>query len=198
MENEVIPSRKSGGQVEKSPQDKKYRVSRKAFIWMLIFAIILDLISLIPAINVITLGVGAVLFGIWWWKLGLGLINPKKVVTYGVTAIVEAIPIVSWLPGLTVGVIVIFIYSRIEDKTGIKLPSKFALKTQLPTKTLNEKRKAFAANRPHDSRKIIAKARRSQTERAARKKLIPKPTPPPINFPTPSYAKQTDKLDKAA
>jgi len=113
----VTPSRRSG------PPEKSHKIRIKTwvFIAMLAVSIVADLISLIPAANDAVAIVAGVVFGLWWWFLGLGFLNLKKVITYVVSIVAEFIPFVSILPMITVAVIVTFVISRTEDKLGISL-----------------------------------------------------------------------------
>ncbi len=117
------------------PEKTHYRIKIWVFLLMLIVATILDLISIIPAANEVTLIIAGILFPIWWWFLGLGLVDFKKILSYAITIGVEVIPGLSALPGILFSVIAVFIMSRTEDKLGITLIPKLKLgKTKLARK----------------------------------------------------------------
>lgn len=115
------------------PQDT-HKISNTAFAAMSIVAILLDLISLIPIVNVATLAFAGVIFTFWWWKLGLGLLNFKKALNYALGALVEVIPILSWLPGITVVVVMMFVFTRAEEKAGVNLTGQFSKTKKLTSK----------------------------------------------------------------
>lgn len=62
-------------------------------------------------------------FGFWFMKRGVGFTNPKRAVTFFGSGLIEAIPILNVLPGVTVGVVLTVLMVQFEDKTGIKMPS---------------------------------------------------------------------------
>lgn len=164
-ENSVVPARKyQTTAVQESGQNKKkYRISNITFILMLFVALILDILSLIPAINVVTLLVGGILFTFWWWKLGLGLIDIKKIINLSIAFIVEIIPVISLLPGILAAVVVMFVISRFEDKTGVVVSGALKLnRSSLKGRSTSSQARRLAAT---DSRKSIkrAKARKART-----------------------------------
>lgn len=89
---------------------------------MIATAVVFDIISIIPVVGEAIGIVGsAVVFGIWFLTLGIPLLSTKKLVTTFVGYLGEAIPAVSALPFITVGVILIIGMTRLEDKTGISV-----------------------------------------------------------------------------
>lgn len=83
-------------------------------------AIIFDLISIIPVVGqFLAIGGAGITFYIWFKMLGVSFISPKKIVTTVVEYIGEAIPVVSALPLITTGTIIMIVLTDIEDKTGV-------------------------------------------------------------------------------
>jgi hypothetical protein len=156
-------------QTQNQSGPKKHKISVSMFIAMLVVAAILDLISLIPGINIIVLGIGGAIFALWWWKLGLGLINPKKVVTYALGGVIEFIPIVSMLPGILFMAISMFVITRAEDATGINVTSQFSVGKKKPSRRSLQSgaRKNIAAGTQVTNNKEEA---RSKTNTIARSK----------------------------
>jgi hypothetical protein len=89
---------------------------------LILAAIIFDLLSIIPLINVITAFVAWLIFGVWFYLLGVGFMNPKRFATIAVSLIIGVIPVLSVLPELTVAIIAIIIMVKSEDKFGLKIP----------------------------------------------------------------------------
>ncbi|TSC84537.1 MAG: hypothetical protein G01um101417_202 [Parcubacteria group bacterium Gr01-1014_17] len=63
-------------------------------------------------------------FGFWFLKRGVGFANPKRAVTFFGSGVIEAIPVLNILPGVTLGVALTIAMVQLEDKTGIKMPKK--------------------------------------------------------------------------
>ncbi len=100
-------------------QPKRNRIGLATIIFMPVVALFFDLLSLlIPGAG----AMGWIVIGIWLLLLGVSPFTIKRLATAGVSALVEIIPILSVLPSVTVGVIVIIGMVKSEDKLGIKLP----------------------------------------------------------------------------
>jgi len=181
---EKVPNRKGGMQVG-LPQ-KEYRIKTGTFIAMLIIALILDLISLIPAANDVTLIIAGILFGLWWWKLGLGLINLRKVGTYILSALIEAVPILAILPAVMFAVIVMFVISRTEDKTGLSLPVMGKVRAAPVSKARKMNFKEKVGFLKESNKREGEKQKRKSTE--ARNKN-------PLNFVPGKYSKETGQIE---
>jgi hypothetical protein len=108
-------------------------------LWMSIFWIALagigDAASLIPVVGTIVGPIFWILFAIYGWKKGLGLINPKKLITTAVSMVAEIVPIVQELPALLFGVSIILAMVAAEDKTGISLVPSKKIGVTLPRNT---------------------------------------------------------------
>ncbi len=68
---------------------------------MLGVAIFIDLISIIPFANFVTIFIGNATFWLWFRVKGVQYVNRKAVGSLGIGLIIELIPIVSALPALT-------------------------------------------------------------------------------------------------
>ena len=100
---------------------------------MIFTALIFDVLSIIPWVNIITDIAAILLFGLWFMLLGVGFMNPRRIATWATAGIIEAIPILSILPGITVGVAATIFMVKLEDKTGLKIPGKVGGGGKLPT-----------------------------------------------------------------
>lgn len=101
---------------------KPQRINNFQGASLILVAIILDLLSLIPVVNILVSGLAVLIFGVWFYMLGVGFINPRRFAAAAMSFLVEIIPFISWLPGITVAVITTIIMVKSEDKLGIKLP----------------------------------------------------------------------------
>lgn len=89
-------------------------------VLMIIVGLILDLASIIPGINFFVDFVAVLVFGIWFYVLGMGVINSKKLAGPIAAVIVEAIPAISIIPSITLSIIITYFLIKAENKTGIK------------------------------------------------------------------------------
>ena len=83
---------------------------------MIAVAVVLDLISLIPFVNLISGLAATLIFGLWFFFRGVGFVNPRRIATWAAGLIVEAIPFLSILPGLTIAVTATIVMIKLEDK----------------------------------------------------------------------------------
>lgn len=124
-------------------EKKKHRMGVGALILLTIIAIICDTIGLIPGVEDIA---GTIFWGIaaiYFWASGMGVFNGRRLATMLVSWIIGLIPILQWLPQLSVGIIAIFLMLRAEEKTGLPISSVAGGKitntssgpTRLPNKT---------------------------------------------------------------
>lgn len=95
------------------------RIDTTTAVFMVIVAVFFDLISIIPGLNIVSLIFGNGILGFWLFTKGVGLMSGKKIATWGIETLVEAIPALSAFPSITIGVIVIVAITRTEDATGI-------------------------------------------------------------------------------
>lgn len=92
-----------------------------ALVLLAIIALICDLIGLIPGAEDVA---GTIFWGIsciYFWKAGLGVFNGRRLATILVSWIIGLIPILQWLPQLTLGIVAIFFMLRAEEKTGLPI-----------------------------------------------------------------------------
>ncbi len=102
-----------------------------AFI-LIFIAILVDLLSLIPLLGSI-LGPGFwICINIYFWYVGLGIVNTRRLASGIISTLIELIPVLQWLPSVTVGMILVIIMIRLEEKTGISVTS---LTTRTPGTT---------------------------------------------------------------
>lgn len=94
----------------------KKRIDNITAAAMITIAIIFDLFSLIPIVNIITTIAAWFIFITWFYMKGVGFINPKRFATAATSIIVELIPFLSMLPGLTLAIIVTIFMLRNEDR----------------------------------------------------------------------------------
>lgn len=90
---------------------------------MTMLSIVLDLLSIIPGVNWLTEIVAVIVYGIWFYILGLGVISLRKFVAPIIGLIIEAIPAISALPTITISIWVLYAMIRAEEKTGINATS---------------------------------------------------------------------------
>lgn len=115
---------------DRQQEKKESKISDTTAALMIGTAVILDLISIIPVVGQAFASVGSfVIFLIWFLILGLPLVTPKKLLTTLSAYIIEFIPAISALPAITVGVILMIVLTRAEEKTGIKLLDKKGVPT---------------------------------------------------------------------
>jgi hypothetical protein len=102
---------------------KKGHIGTIAIIVLVFFGIIADLLSLIPFVGDFVGPIFWVCAGIYFWKIGMGLLNGKRLATGVVSIVAELIPAVQALPTISVGIIAVIIMTRFEEKTGISVTS---------------------------------------------------------------------------
>lgn len=91
---------------------------------MIFLALIFDAISLIPFVNLTSAFVAWLIFGTWFYLLGLGFANPRRIATIGTSFLIEFIPIISMIPSITFGVwFIIFSHNHPVLKQINKKPS---------------------------------------------------------------------------
>ncbi len=110
---------------EKKAKSKEPRIGAAEIAVLLFFAVFMDILSLIPIANDVVDIVAQSLIAVFFFVNGVNIFTGgyKKLVPYIVGWIVEAIPVVSVFPTITIETIIIIIISRIEDRTGISSSS---------------------------------------------------------------------------
>ena len=100
----------------------KYRIGTFAIILLVIFALICDLIGLIPFAKDIVGIIFWLIADVYLWKAKVGLFNGKTLAAEGVSLLTSLVPVIQELPvELTAGIVAIIFITRFEDKTGIKM-----------------------------------------------------------------------------
>ena len=103
------------------PKEKKQRITFGTGLLMLITAGIFDLLDLIPFLNIVITVAATSTFLFWFVMKGVSIVNPKRIVTTAVASIAQVFPVVSWIPAWIAYVIIVWVMTTFEDKTGIKL-----------------------------------------------------------------------------
>ena len=147
----------------------KYRISGITFILMLIVAGLFDLLSF-PLISNFVVVVASVVFALWWKLLGIKLISGRKTITYLTTHAIEHIPVLSIFPGIMLGVSIMFLITRAEDRTGINLSGKLKEGLSQKTSTARNKGNIEQGTNKAPSRQKQQTAARSETGAKARAK----------------------------
>jgi len=100
---------------------KKSPIGIVVSIFLVCTAIIFDILSLVPFAGTFVAPFFWGCMTVYLYIKGYSLLNPRRLVTSGISLVAEMIPVVQELPALTVGVIVLLIMLRVENKTGIPL-----------------------------------------------------------------------------
>ncbi|MDO8575163.1 MAG: hypothetical protein Q7R78_00470 [bacterium] len=115
-EQNIQISKKNG---EKGPV--KYRISMMLGAGLTVGAIINDCVNWIPLVGTATDFIYWFIIFVIFYLKGMGIINPRRMALMIVDMIAEAIPALQFLPFTTVGIIMIIVMVRTEDKTGISI-----------------------------------------------------------------------------
>lgn len=156
-------------------------------------AILFDVISLIPIINIFSGLTAWLIFSTWFYLLGFGLFNSRRIATTGLSLLAEIIPFISSLPTITTGVVyIIFTINHPLINTATKkLDSSFLKRRSIPDHK-------SSSNYPNNSRvKFSEQSDTSRTQTLKTKDLglndlIPIRTVQPQN---PGYAKLPDQTN---
>lgn len=135
MDNDYISSPEQGDEMldpsmegesganQSTDSGSKMRINGITAAGLLLVAGIFDLVNWIPVINHIASFTEALVFGFWFWKLGIGWKNPRVLASGAVGLLVSAVPALSALPETIFSVAVIIGLVAAEDKLGIKIPT---------------------------------------------------------------------------
>jgi hypothetical protein len=102
-------------------EQKKYRISTSASFLLIVTALIFDVLTLIPIVGDFLGPLFWILASVYFWKIGMGLVNGRKLAVTIISLVIELIPVAQELPAIVLGIIVIIVMTRVEDKTGISL-----------------------------------------------------------------------------
>lgn len=107
------PKPKARQRAELEPQPKpEPKISFMVGYWLLLFAIVADLINWIPGINLLVAWTILPLFSLYYFMNGLR--GTAHFATQIVQYIVETVPALSILPATSIGVLIIIILDRLE------------------------------------------------------------------------------------
>jgi hypothetical protein len=99
----------------------QYRISMGMSVLLIALAGIFDLATTIPFVGTIMGPLFWIIVGIYFWTKGMGVVNGRRLAVSGVSFVAELIPAIQALPTLIVGIIIILLIVRIEDKTGLSI-----------------------------------------------------------------------------
>jgi hypothetical protein len=99
----------------------KPKISTLGWFWLLFLASVADLLSLIPFVGAVSSPIFWAYAGYYFWKKGMGFINGKRIATGVLSIVAEAIPVLQALPFAIAGIAIIFLITKIEEKTGISI-----------------------------------------------------------------------------
>ncbi len=94
-------------------------ITNKTWVGLSFLALFNDLLTLIPIVGDVVGPVFWVGIGYYFWKKGLGIFNWRRFVPEIISFIAELIPGVQELPSMFLGMIIIALLTKIEQKTGI-------------------------------------------------------------------------------
>ncbi len=118
---ENLSAREQKQQGQQSRFQKKapattYRISKTTGAMMMTLAIICDILSIIPIVDDIVAILYLLIFFVWFSIKGVPYFSSSNFKTQIAVAIVEFIPLVSILPGISYSVFKRIATSRVEDK----------------------------------------------------------------------------------
>lgn len=96
--------------VSVADQDTPKKLSLVHAFFMIVVAMVLDMLSFIPFINTVVVVFADILFIFWFFMVGIRF-NNKKIISLGTTTIIEAIPFLGWIPMITLNVVYSLYYS---------------------------------------------------------------------------------------
>jgi len=103
-------------------EKKTNRISNLVCVALVAIALVCDLIGLIPFAKDFIGPLFWIGVSFYLWTKGMGMFNSwPKVAAMGLDLIASMIPAIQELPELTLGIVVIIILIRFEDKTGMSL-----------------------------------------------------------------------------
>ena len=111
---------------------KQSRIGNGMAILLVSIAGIFDLFSLIPIVGDIVGPIFWISFSIYLWRVGCGFLNTKRLATEIVSFFVELIPGFQALPTIFICTIIIILFVRIEERTGLSVMKSFAAGDKKP------------------------------------------------------------------
>ncbi len=90
------------------------KISGLNAIGLVIVSLFFDILSFVPLLNIITGLIGWFIFSLWFFLLGFGLLEGRRLVTMMSSMIIEVVPFLSWLPTMTIGVIALILMVNLK------------------------------------------------------------------------------------
>ncbi|MDD5165474.1 MAG: hypothetical protein PHG25_02980 [Candidatus Pacebacteria bacterium] len=100
----------------------QYRIKNAAII--LVVAGFADALTFIPGAGDIVAFIYWPLAAVYFWKNGLGFVNGRRLAVEAISFVAELIPVAQEFPTIFAATAAIVAMSRVEDKTGFKIPLK--------------------------------------------------------------------------
>jgi len=115
---------------------KKYKIGNGAVATLIALASLVDILTLIPFVGTFIGWLFWVLVGVYFWKVGLGFVNWRRLAPSIVSALIELFPFAQEFPTIVAAMVIILTLTRIQEKTGLSLlaPLKKGQKIRLPEK----------------------------------------------------------------
>jgi hypothetical protein len=101
----------------------EHKISNLAAAILIFIAVFIDVLTFLPGVGSFFGPAFWVFVNFYFWYIGLGIVNTKRLASGIISSLIEFIPIIQWLPSVTVGIIIVIIVTRIEEKTGISVIS---------------------------------------------------------------------------
>ncbi|MFA6295251.1 MAG: hypothetical protein WC666_02385 [Candidatus Paceibacterota bacterium] len=103
---------------------KKSRISNMAAIFLIVIALIADLLTIIPFVGTLVGPLFWACIALYLWQIGCGFLNPRRLITGLISTIGEVMPAIQELPLIFVGIVLIILMVRLEDKTSASIMKK--------------------------------------------------------------------------
>jgi hypothetical protein len=104
---------------EEEPQ--KTKLDWLTIALLVTIALLFDLLSVVPFLNIITNFIAWFTLGALFWFLGIGF-NFRKLIAPVISFVIEFIPLVSLIPSITLAVIITTLVVKSEERLGLKIP----------------------------------------------------------------------------
>jgi hypothetical protein len=123
-----MPLRRPVMNYDAPPEEKKERIKTWMGTTIVLTALLVNgVVALLNFVVIGDVGLGSIILGVanlpfilWFWFLDVSFTkNPKNLAVMVIQALIGLIPILNTLPELTVGVLIIVLLTRAEDKGGM-------------------------------------------------------------------------------
>lgn len=89
-----------------------------------VLAFIGDMIGIFPFLQGFIATIFWFIVGVYFWMKGMGIVNGKRLAAAGVSWLISWAPVLQSIPlEMALGIIAVFVITRIEEKTGISITS---------------------------------------------------------------------------